>query len=49
MTTTAVPFHVAAFEGASTRPYWLDRPTAPARRPPLRGPATCDLAIVGGG
>ena len=29
--------------------YWLDRPDAPAPRPALRGAATADLAVVGGG
>ena len=29
--------------------YWLDQPGAPAPRPALRGPATADLAMVGGG
>jgi glycine/D-amino acid oxidase-like deaminating enzyme len=41
--------HSASFADASTRPYWLDRPIAPAIRPPLEGEARCDLAIVGGG
>jgi glycine/D-amino acid oxidase-like deaminating enzyme len=43
------PPHAAAFADASTRPYWLDRPIAPQRRPPLSADTTCDLAIVGGG
>jgi glycine/D-amino acid oxidase-like deaminating enzyme len=29
--------------------YWLDQPDAPAPRPTLRGAATADLAVVGGG
>jgi glycine/D-amino acid oxidase-like deaminating enzyme len=29
--------------------YWLDRPDAPAPCPALRGAATADLAVVGGG
>ena len=29
--------------------YWLDRPDAPAPEPALRGAATADLAVVGGG
>ena len=29
--------------------YWLDRPDAPVPRPALRGAATADLAVVGGG
>jgi glycine/D-amino acid oxidase-like deaminating enzyme len=29
--------------------YWLDQPGGPASRPALCGPATADLAVVGGG
>ena len=29
--------------------YWLDTPDRPIARPPLDGPAVCDLAVVGGG
>ncbi len=29
--------------------YWLDQPDAPVPRPALRGAATADLAVVGGG
>jgi NADPH-dependent 2,4-dienoyl-CoA reductase/sulfur reductase-like enzyme len=34
---------------ARPRPFWLDRPDAPAARAPLRGEAECDLAVIGGG
>ena len=36
---------------AAARPavYWLDRPEAPDPNPPLDGPVSCDLAVVGGG
>src|SRR6266702_2428394 len=30
-------------------PFWLDRPDAPEVREPLRGEASCDLAVIGGG
>ncbi|MGN6696012.1 MAG: NAD(P)/FAD-dependent oxidoreductase [Aquihabitans sp.] len=29
--------------------FWLDTPDRPAARPPLAGPTSCDLAVVGGG
>jgi glycine/D-amino acid oxidase-like deaminating enzyme len=35
--------------GAAPRPYWLDRPDAPAGRPPLDGLVEADLVVVGGG
>ncbi|MFY9929317.1 MAG: FAD-dependent oxidoreductase [Streptosporangiaceae bacterium] len=34
---------------AEPRPFWLDRPDAPPAREPLRGEASCDLVVVGGG
>ena len=34
---------------ARPAPFWLDRPDAPAPREPLRGDASCDLAVIGGG
>ena len=34
---------------AAPRPFWLDRPDAPAARPPLAGPLEADLVVVGGG
>ncbi|MDH2442824.1 FAD-dependent oxidoreductase [Amnibacterium sp. CER49] len=39
----------ASFADASTTPFWLDDPARPAARPALRGDATADLVIVGGG
>ena len=39
----------AALAGASPTPYWLDDPSRPESLPPLRGPVTADLAVVGGG
>jgi glycine/D-amino acid oxidase-like deaminating enzyme len=30
-------------------PYWLDQADAPAPMPPLAGPETADLAVIGGG
>ncbi|MEV7646204.1 FAD-dependent oxidoreductase [Arthrobacter sp. NPDC089319] len=39
----------AALAGASATPYWLDDPSRPESLPPLRGPVTADLAVVGGG
>ncbi|MGL5857383.1 MAG: NAD(P)/FAD-dependent oxidoreductase [Angustibacter sp.] len=36
-------------DGASSTPYWLDRPDRPAARPALAGDATADLVVVGGG
>jgi glycine/D-amino acid oxidase-like deaminating enzyme len=34
---------------AQPRAFWLDRPDAPAARPPLDGHAEADLLVVGGG
>ena len=34
---------------AAPRPFWLDRPDAPAPRPPLDGAVEADLVVVGGG
>ena len=34
---------------AATVPYWLDRPGAPAPRPPLAAAVDADLLVVGGG
>jgi glycine/D-amino acid oxidase-like deaminating enzyme len=34
---------------AEPKPFWLDRPDAPAVREGLRGAAACDLAVIGGG
>jgi len=39
----------AAIEDAAPRPFWLDRPDAPAPRPPLDGQLEADLVVVGGG
>jgi glycine/D-amino acid oxidase-like deaminating enzyme len=36
-------------EGASSAPFWLDRPERPEPRPALAGPARTDLLVVGGG
>ncbi|MFI5734398.1 NAD(P)/FAD-dependent oxidoreductase [Kribbella sp. NPDC051587] len=38
-----------ALADASPEVFWLDDPTAPDPLPPLTGPITADLAIVGGG
>jgi glycine/D-amino acid oxidase-like deaminating enzyme len=38
-----------ALAGAAPVPYWLDQPGAPEPEPPLRGPESADLAVVGGG
>lgn len=38
-----------ALRDAAPVPYWLDAPDRPAPRPPLDGPATTDLVVVGGG
>jgi glycine/D-amino acid oxidase-like deaminating enzyme len=38
-----------SYADAVPMPFWLDRPDAPAPSPPLEGPTTADLAIVGGG
>ncbi len=34
---------------AEPRPFWLDQPGAPPARAPLRGEATADLVVIGGG
>jgi glycine/D-amino acid oxidase-like deaminating enzyme len=34
---------------ATPTPFWLDRPDAPAARPPLDGAVEADLVVVGGG
>jgi glycine/D-amino acid oxidase-like deaminating enzyme len=34
---------------AAPQPLWLDRPDAPAERPPLDGAVEADLVVVGGG
>jgi glycine/D-amino acid oxidase-like deaminating enzyme len=36
-------------EDAEPRAFWLDRPDAPAARPPLDGSVEVDLLVVGGG
>ena len=36
-------------EEATPRPFWLDRPDAPAPRAPLDGGVEADLVVVGGG
>jgi glycine/D-amino acid oxidase-like deaminating enzyme len=38
-----------ALAGARPVPFWLDRPDAPEPLPPLHGPDSADLAVVGGG
>ncbi|MEN3307891.1 MAG: hypothetical protein V7603_4093 [Micromonosporaceae bacterium] len=38
-----------ALAGAAPRPYWLDQPAAPERRPALVGQTTADLVVVGAG
>lgn len=38
-----------ALADATHRPYWLDRPERPDPLPPLTGPDTADLAVIGGG
>jgi glycine/D-amino acid oxidase-like deaminating enzyme len=35
--------------GAVPGPFWLDQPGRPEPRPALAGPATADLAVIGGG
>jgi glycine/D-amino acid oxidase-like deaminating enzyme len=40
---------LAALQGASSTPLWLDSRDRPAPRPALAGDVRCDLAIVGGG
>ncbi|HEX6968041.1 MAG TPA: FAD-dependent oxidoreductase [Micromonosporaceae bacterium] len=39
----------AALADAAPRPYWLDRPQRPDPLPPLLGPESADLAVIGGG
>ncbi|GAA1807743.1 FAD-dependent oxidoreductase [Luedemannella flava] len=39
----------ASLADAENVPFWLDRSLRPEAQPPLTGPATADLAIVGGG
>ncbi|HEX3648000.1 MAG TPA: FAD-dependent oxidoreductase, partial [Pseudonocardiaceae bacterium] len=39
----------AALADASPVPFWLDDPDRPAPLPPLSGPVSTDLAVVGGG
>jgi glycine/D-amino acid oxidase-like deaminating enzyme len=39
----------ASLQGSVNRPFWLDDAGPRARFAPLRGPASADLAIVGGG
>jgi glycine/D-amino acid oxidase-like deaminating enzyme len=39
----------ASLAGASTMPFWLDRPDRPDAHDPLTGALEADLAIVGGG
>jgi glycine/D-amino acid oxidase-like deaminating enzyme len=39
----------ASLADASTTPFWLDSPAAPAPVPPLEGDRSVDLAVVGGG
>ena len=38
-----------SLSGVRSIPYWLDRPDAPPPLPPLDGPTTADLAVVGAG
>jgi glycine/D-amino acid oxidase-like deaminating enzyme len=39
----------STYADASRTPFWLDRPRPFAEQPPLSGPATADLVVVGGG
>jgi glycine/D-amino acid oxidase-like deaminating enzyme len=39
----------ASLADAEPTPYWLDDPRRPDALPPLAGPATADLVVVGGG
>jgi glycine/D-amino acid oxidase-like deaminating enzyme len=39
----------AAWRGASSIPFWLDKPHRPAPRRPLTGTIRADLVIIGGG
>ena len=38
-----------ALRDAVPRPFWTDRPGAPAPAPPLAGGTSCDVLVVGGG
>lgn len=38
-----------ALRDAATGSFWLDTKDRPPARPPLDGPTSCDLAVVGGG
>ncbi len=38
-----------ALRDAAPTPFWLDAPGRPAPRPPLDGPTSTDLVVVGGG
>jgi glycine/D-amino acid oxidase-like deaminating enzyme len=38
-----------ALAGARRGSYWLDQPDAPAPLPPLAGPASAELVVIGGG
>lgn len=49
MVDVADPAVARSYADASTTPFWLDRPDAPERRPPLAGEARADLVVVGGG
>ncbi|GAB3666083.1 FAD-dependent oxidoreductase [Nocardioides korecus] len=46
---TPHPHARESLRGASPSAYWLDDPAAPAPLPPLDGPASADLVVVGGG
>lgn len=43
------PAIARSLAGAVPRPFWLDQPGAPEPADALAGPATADLAIIGGG
>jgi glycine/D-amino acid oxidase-like deaminating enzyme len=47
----AVPggWAVRSLADAAPGPYWLDTPARPEANPPLDGPTTADLVVVGGG
>lgn len=38
-----------ALADAELKPFWLQDEARPAPEPPLDGPGTCDLAVIGGG
>ncbi|GAB3064189.1 NAD(P)/FAD-dependent oxidoreductase [Micromonospora schwarzwaldensis] len=44
-----LPHTGRALADAAPVPYWLDRPERPDPLPPLTGPATADLLVIGGG